>query len=279
MCGDGRQRTRQNTCLLDERPVHPRNRNIYENCADTLLQTAEIIALLYEATQTPQPPSDAPALNPTGGVKGKPPLSGLSFQKDGTRPGGGVFVAKGPVLTIDKELQRLPAGTIIRGEGGSSGDEGEAPAAVSSEARSNNDPMRSSLSRPSGSRSGPGSVVSLDALAWSASSVPHSASASSAMFVGSAGVGSGGGGGGGAHLQLVQQQQGMVQGPVVNYAPLGGNFQNMNPALNDQVAAPENVQVINVLNQTQEGNTLEQHAMADVGFLEGIPGQMFDWGA
>ena len=133
-----------------------------------MMQTAEIIALLYEATQAPQPTSDAPALNPTGGVKGKPQLAKLKFQKDSSRPGGGVFVAKGPV--VDKELEKLPEGTIISGgEAGSSGDEGEAPAAVSSEAGSNDDPSRSSLSRlpVPGSRSRPGSVARMDAMAWS----------------------------------------------------------------------------------------------------------------
>ena len=70
------------------------------------------------------------------------------------------------------------------------------------------------------------------------------------------------------------------QQSMVNFSQLSSNFPNMNPALNDQMAAPENVQVINVLNQTQDGGaTLEQQAMADVGFLEGIPGTMFDWGA
>lgn len=62
---------------------------------------------------------------------------------------------------------------------------------------------------------------------------------------------------------------------MVNFPQLTGNFTNMNPALN---GAPENVQVMNVLDQTQAGNALEQQALADVGFLDGIPGTMFDWG-
>ena len=71
------------------------------------MQAAEIIALLYEATQAPLSLDDAPALNPTGGVRGKQQLARLSFQKDGTRPGGGVFVAKGPIA--DSELlETLP---------------------------------------------------------------------------------------------------------------------------------------------------------------------------
>ena len=71
--------------------------------------------------------------------------------------------------------------------------------------------------------------------------------------------------------------QGSVSTPMANFAQTG-SFPNMNPALNNQMAAPENVQVMNVLDQSQTMNVLEQQAMADVGFLEGIPGAMFDWG-
>jgi hypothetical protein len=71
---------------------------------------------------------------------------------------------------------------------------------------------------------------------------------------------------------------------MVNITPLGGDraersFPNMNPAMNNvMAAAPGNVQVMNVLDEPQASNTLEQFAMADTGFLEGIPGGMFDWG-
>lgn len=71
---------------------------------------------------------------------------------------------------------------------------------------------------------------------------------------------------------------------MVNITPLGGDreggsFPNMNPAMNSViVSAPGNVQVMNVLDEPQASNTLEQFAMADNGFLEGIPGGMFDWG-
>lgn len=68
---------------------------------------------------------------------------------------------------------------------------------------------------------------------------------------------------------------------LVNITPLGGDRAgerppNVNPALND--ATPGNVQVMNVLDVPQAPNTLEQFAIADTGFLEGIPGGMFDWG-
>jgi hypothetical protein len=55
-------------------------------------KTAEIIALLYEATLGAPPTLEAPALNPTAGVKAKPPIGGLVYKKDGSRPGGGVFI-------------------------------------------------------------------------------------------------------------------------------------------------------------------------------------------
>jgi len=56
-------------------------------------------------------------------------------------------------------------------------------------------------------------------------------------------------------------------------------FPNMNPALNNVATqTPGNVQVLNVLDVPEASTTLEQFAMADVGFLEGIPGGMFDWG-
>ncbi|KAJ4487795.1 fungal-specific transcription factor domain-containing protein [Lentinula aciculospora] len=57
-------------------------------------KTAEIMALLYEAIQTPVMPMEAPVLNPTGGVKGRQQAV-LDYKPDPTRPGTGVFVARG----------------------------------------------------------------------------------------------------------------------------------------------------------------------------------------
>jgi hypothetical protein len=75
-------------------------------------KTAEIIALLYEATQgLPVPLDRPPLLNPTGGVKGKQPLGGLEYKKDHSRPGGGVFIAHGEARKGDYE--GLPQGTVI----------------------------------------------------------------------------------------------------------------------------------------------------------------------
>lgn len=77
-----------------------------------MIQTAEIIALLYEATQGPPLPLDQPPLlNPTGGVKGKRPLRGLEYKKDPSRPGGGVFIAHGEARQGDYE--EIPQATII----------------------------------------------------------------------------------------------------------------------------------------------------------------------
>ncbi|KAF9265527.1 hypothetical protein L218DRAFT_979042 [Marasmius fiardii PR-910] len=79
-------------------------------------KTAEIITLLYEASHSPMS-LEKPALNPTGGVKGKDPLH-LDYKPDPNRPGGGVFVARGNPSKDD--LKDIPKGMVI---GGSSDDE------------------------------------------------------------------------------------------------------------------------------------------------------------
>ena len=213
-------------------------------------------------------PSVPPLLNPTGGVKGRSLASKLSFQKDSTRPGGGVFIAKG---AIDQELrEKLPEGTIV--PGGDS-DEGEAPGA-SSAPEANDDGLQSSAPPPV-DRPHHGTSDS-----WL---TPPCPSEPAPMVVDSAAVTHG-------RRQVRQQhmQSGVAQAgsstSMASFSPLGDNFpnmnmnMNMNPALNDQMSAPENVHLMNVLDQTPSMNGLEQQAMADVGFLEGIPGAMFDWG-
>jgi hypothetical protein len=108
--------------------------------SSVLNQTAEIIALLYEATQGPPLPIDEPpALNPTGtqfsmmirhlayyeigGVKGKqpPPLNGLQYKKDPTRQGSGVFIIHDAATR--KNYEDLPPGVMAPGS--DSGSEGE----------------------------------------------------------------------------------------------------------------------------------------------------------
>jgi len=55
---------------------------------------------------------------------------------------------------------------------------------------------------------------------------------------------------------------------------------NVNPAMNLQAQQPSsgNVQVMNVLDGAQGGSNLANFQLADNGFLEGLPGGMFDWG-
>ena len=69
--------------------------------------------------------------------------------------------------------------------------------------------------------------------------------------------------------------------PLVNLTPLnpgrGSNY-NVNPAMNYTQSAPGNVQLMNVLDAAQGETNLADFAIADNGFLEGIPGGMFDWG-
>jgi len=55
---------------------------------------------------------------------------------------------------------------------------------------------------------------------------------------------------------------------------------NVNPVLNEGgMAECENVHVMNVLDSAASTRTLEQLALADNNWLDGIPGGMFDWGA
>ena len=48
--------------------------------------------------------------------------------------------------------------------------------------------------------------------------------------------------------------------------------------MNYAQSAPGNVQLMNVLDAAQGGTNLANFAIADNGFLEGIPGGIFDWG-
>ena len=62
-------------------------------------------------------------MNPTGGVIGKkpPPLGGLEYEKDPSRPGGGVFVAHGKTRGSYKDV---PPETVIS-SGSDEEEEGE----------------------------------------------------------------------------------------------------------------------------------------------------------
>ncbi|KAI0636701.1 fungal-specific transcription factor domain-containing protein [Trametes polyzona] len=225
--------------------------------------TAEIIALLYEATQAPiAPGNDPPALNPTGGVKGMPPPPALKFQKDATRPGGGVFVVKAP---MDKDrLDNMPEGTIFSPEATAAANAASSAAAPGEASGSGSGADRSGAAHLQQQQQQHHQQVQAQQHAQAQHQQVHQ-----------------------QHQQQQQQHQAMQMPPadqssMVHFTPLGGNFpnMNMNPALDNQMGLPENVQVMNVLDHPQGGNlnVLEQQAMADAGFLEGIPPSMFDWG-
>ena len=66
---------------------------------------------------------------------------------------------------------------------------------------------------------------------------------------------------------------------AVSYAHAGGNYPNMNPALNENSSIPPgNVQVMNVLDVPANNNNLEQLMTVDAGYLQGLPMTMLDWG-
>jgi hypothetical protein len=68
----------------------------------------------------------------------------------------------------------------------------------------------------------------------------------------------------------------MQSGSFVNFTPLPGKA-NVNPAM-ELASGRSSQQVINVLDMPQASNNLSEVAMTDSGYLEGIPGGMFDWG-
>jgi hypothetical protein len=210
---------------------------------------------LYEATQGPHLSSESPALNPTGGVKHKPP-GAIEFKRDPTRPGGGVFVVHGPSRAKDFEGVGVPAGTVINSS--DEEEEGEVSAMAVSPVSSAND--RTLLLSPS-------------PFAPPLPMVPVAYSRMASSMLPPAGV------------EVRRQTQagasaagsGTSAAPMVNIVPL--NFPNVNPAMNLVGGAmPGTVQVMNVLDMPQASDVLEQLALADTGFLEGIPGSMFDWG-
>ncbi|KAF8621512.1 hypothetical protein AX15_007742 [Amanita polypyramis BW_CC] len=237
-------------------------------------KTAEIIALLYEATQGPHLPFETPALNPTSGVTGKQPI-GLEYKEDSTRPGGGVFIAHGDAKKREGDFRDVPEGVII---GGSSDDEIEADnkqgvsAPPISDERERHSMMASSAFAPPlpsgvsvmGRTSGSPSI---------AGDVRGSGSLQSSMR---------------NTLQMHPGETPRSGGSsMVNFTPLSGavgatqrdgTLANVNPAMNTYaLAGSTQVQVMNVLDGQSMGGTLADFQMVDTGFLEGIPGCMFDW--
>ncbi|KAG6832044.1 hypothetical protein H0H92_005466 [Tricholoma furcatifolium] len=256
------------------------------SCA--LVQTAEIIALLYEATQGPHLPMEAPPLNPTGGVTVKKPTVGLEYKKDPTRPGAGVFIAHGQAAK-EGDFKGIPAGVVIKSTSSDSendlGEATSAPAVSSSSSAplSLNDRDRASLLSTSSSFAPPlpndasqqhqhqhqHHQQQLSSPTPSLQTMHRGLAMSSAIR---------------STVNQQQQQQqpvGSPTSPIVNFTPIGrrqGGYSNMNPTLNMQGQPPGNVQVMNVLDGLQGGNALQDFALTDNGFLEGIPGSMFDWG-
>ncbi|KAF8635521.1 hypothetical protein AX17_003906 [Amanita inopinata Kibby_2008] len=242
-------------------------------------KTAEIIALLYEATQGPHYPFEAPALNPTGGVTAKQPV-GLEYKKDPSRPGGGVFIAHGEAKKREQEFKDLPVGTIISApsDDGSDAEEttttrgGMSSAPPISDERGRDDRERTSMMASSAF----------------APPLPHPSDVG-VLGAGSPGSSEVAGGVRDAGLlqsairNTLQVQSGVGAGaiPTGNSGIRRGLIRmNVNPAMNTRVPAGSGeVQVMNVLDgHIPSGGTLAEFAMVDTGFLEGIPGGMFDWG-
>ncbi|KDQ60931.1 hypothetical protein JAAARDRAFT_31927 [Jaapia argillacea MUCL 33604] len=241
-------------------------------------KTAEIISLLYEATQGPAQ-LEAPPLNPTGGVKGKQLFEGLNYKKDPSRPGGGVYVAQGKARAGD--YSELPPGSVVysdeesEGEGSSSGLEVSHVRTASSH---DNTRLSSSSSLPPAPSDAPGVSSHWPGTNPAAGARPQN---DVTTRIGQGGRPSGG-------------PSAPASSSMVNIVPLsgsntgvggvaGGNFPNLNPAMNDLMSAPRgsNVHVMNVLDMPMPDSSsgaLEQFALQDDGFLEGLPGGMFDWG-
>lgn len=234
-------------------------------------------------------PMEAPALNPTGGVIAKQPV-GLDYKKDPTRPGGGVFIANRSARGREEDFRDVAPGTIISGASSDEGSEGEAApprAAISSAPANHNDLERtyslssSSFAPPlprdrsySGSTYARGMLTPVSAVRSPVGNeVTQPQQQQQQQQHGS-----------GRSLGQRREEQG--QGPsgssLVNFTPLNsgrGGYGNVNPALNmPGQSGLGNVQLMNVLDGPQGDTTLAEFAMADTGFLEGIPGGMFDWG-
>jgi hypothetical protein len=192
-----------------------------------------------------------------GGVKGKqpPPLNGLQYKKDPSRQGSGVFIAHG---NTGKNYEDLLPGVLVSSDTGSEGKESMVEMSSFPVANDCALLLRSVSSPtvdPSSSNFHRGMMMS---------TVPAVSQTEPTTNTSTAGPPS--------------------SSTMVNITPLGndraeGNFPNINPAMTSvMTSAPGNVQVMNVLDEPQASNTLEQFAMTDTGFLEGIPGGMFDWG-
>ena len=112
---DGNRHKRTEKCLPDERSIqfpfsHQTSLILLH------LQTAEILTLLFESTQSP-PSADptrhaVPPLEMTAGTRPRiDSYSQIKWEEDPSRPGGGIFVTKDPSVT--KELADIAEGVIV----------------------------------------------------------------------------------------------------------------------------------------------------------------------
>ncbi|KAI3600004.1 acetamidase regulatory protein [Moniliophthora roreri] len=77
-------------------------------------------------------------------------------------------------------------------------------------------------------------------------------------------------------LSVATQLGESSSGSMVNFTPLGGRERNLNPAMN-RASGPDN-QVINLSDQPQPTlNSLQEFAMTDNGYFEGMPNGMFEF--
>ncbi|KAI5124517.1 hypothetical protein M0805_003041 [Coniferiporia weirii] len=242
-------------------------------------KTAEIITLLYETTLGPPSLDHPPGLNPTNGVVTRPQggFKDLKYKSDPSRPGGGVFIAHGKAK--ERDFGELPEGTVIINQGVSDEEsEGEELAAEVSFVHPAND------SAFSPSHSGSGSAPRSHDAALPGASIAGQLAAvrrtALQRLLPTVAVASGAGTGAGTANAAAGGSSLGMPSSMVNYIPLdgtgnGSNFANVNPALN--TSGSSDVRVMNVLEADPQPNVLEQMHVVDSGFLEGIPGGMFDW--
>lgn len=246
--------------------------------------------MLYEATQGPQLPLQAPVLNPTSGARAKQPVL-LDYKRDISRPGGGIFIAQNKVA----ELRDLPEGLVISksdDENGGSEGENTSPVAISAAASSisliveNDDNDQARVALPSHTpssilKSVQQHLLSPGAFEQSIFTVP--ASSSMNLVDGSIADPTSTG-----QPSTSAQRSAVVASaasatPLINFTPLTGGSRgdpkmNVNPTMNSQIQPSSgSVQVMNVLDAASSGKNLVDFQMADNGFLEGLPGSMFDW--
>lgn len=173
------------------------------------------------------------------------------FKNDQSRPGGGVFVAHGKAKQGD--YTNIAEGTIIL-NGMSSDEESEGEdqeVEASLPARLTNNSSRSSIEH-----------VSITSLSMPPPPM-HQRQRHDNISV---------------PMSAAPNYAPPLPPQMVNFAPLGGHIPNVNPSLNQPVPNVPDVHVLNVLDvPPQAPHMLEQFAVADNGYLEGLPGQMFDW--